>query len=545
MDQQEIHDLIKGEITDDKADLYKYSHDASIFEIKPKLVVFPKDSGDIKKLVNFVSERKQSEPDISLTVRAGGSCMSGGPLNDSIILDVTKHLNKIGEVHNASIVVEPGAYYRDFEKIADKNGLMFPSFPASKNLCAIGGMIANNAGGEKSLSYGKTEDYVEELSVVLADGQEYNFKELDASELEKKKQLHTFEGEIYRKVYDLIEKNYDLIKEAKPQVSKNSAGYFLWNVWDRKTFNLNKLFVGSQGTLGIITRARLKLVKPEPYSELLVMFLKDLSPLANIVNELKVYKPETFESFDDHTLGMAVRFLPEMIKKMKGNFFHLMFQFLPEVWMTLTGGLPKLILIAEFSGDSEEEVINRLEQARTMVHDKFHIRTHITRSPAEASKYWTIRRESFNLLRQHSSGLQTAPFIDDLVVHPKDLPEFLPRLNAIFAKYPHLIYTIAGHVGDANFHIIPLMDLSKEKERQIIPALSEEVYNLVFQYKGSMSGEHNDGLIRTPYLEKMYGPKIVELFKEVKDIFDPKNIFNPRKKIDVDIPYVLDHIKRK
>ena len=129
------------------------------------------------------------------------------------------------------------------------------------------------------------------------------------------------------------------------------------HVWDRKTFNLNKLFVGSQGTLGIITRSKLRLVKPKLHSELLVMFLKDLAPLATLVTALKPYNVETFESFDDHTMSLAVRFLPDMIKKMKGGLIHLALQFLPEVWMVLTGGLPKLILIAEFTGESEEEVI--------------------------------------------------------------------------------------------------------------------------------------------------------------------------------------------
>ncbi len=543
MNISDIRGLIKGEVSEDKLDLFKYSHDASIFEIKPQLIVFPKDADDIKRLVRYVSQHKADDPTLSLTARAGGSDMSGGPLNDSIVLDFTKHINFIGEIHEQTVVVEPGVFYRDLEKIMDLQQLIFPSYPASKSMCAIGGMLANNSGGEKSLSYGKTEDYVEELSMILSDGNEYQFKPLNKTELDQKMAQKNFEGELYRKIYNLIESNYDVIKAAKPNVTKNSAGYYLWNVWDRTNFNLIKLLVGSQGTLGMITKAKLKLVKPKTHSELLVMFLKDLKPLAEIVATIKPYKPETFESFDDHTMGLALRFLPDMIKKMKGNIIKLGLQFLPELWMVLTGGLPKLILIAEFTGDSEEDVVERLKKAEKELLEKFQLKTHITRSPQETQKYWTIRRESFNLLRQHSSGLHTAPFIDDIIVHPSDLPDFLPKLNKIFAKYPHLIYTIAGHAGDANFHIIPLMDLSKDDQRQIIPALSEEVYSLVLQYKGSITGEHNDGLIRTPYLEKMYGPKIIDLFKQVKEIFDPQYIFNPRKKVGADITYALNHIK--
>ena len=164
------------------------------------------------------------------------------------------------------------------------------------------------------------------------------------------------------------------------------------------------------------------------------------------------------------------------------------------------------------------------------MHKKYGVKTHVTASPAETEKYWTIRRESFNLLRQHTQGKQTAPFIDDIIVHPDQLPEFLPQLNSIFARYPSLVYTIAGHAGDANFHIIPIMDLKDEKQRAIIPVLSHEVYDLVLKYHGSITAEHNDGLIRTPYLEKMYGPEIVKLFAETKRIFDPLDIFSPREK---------------
>jgi FAD/FMN-containing dehydrogenase len=174
---------------------------------------------------------------------------------------------------------------------------------------------------------------------------------------------------------------------------------------------------------------------------------------------------------------------------------------------------------------------------------EFGVKTHITKSAAESEKYWTIRRESFSLLRQHSSGLSTAPFVDDIVVHPLDLPDFLPRLDAIFKKYPSLIYTIAGHAGDANFHIIPLMDLTKKDQRDIIPNLSKEVYDLVLEYHGSITAEHNDGIVRTPFLKQQFGEEMVKLFEKTKNIFDPQNIFNPGKKVGGTWEYAQEHIK--
>lgn len=544
IDYSEIKKQIKGEVETDPAVLAKHSRDASIFEIMPACVVSPKDAEDLKNLVKFVASKKDANPELSITARSAGTDMGGGAINDSIIADFTPHFGKIIKIGPDFAEVEPGVFYRDFEKETLAKNLILPCYTASKSLNTLGGMIANNSAGEKSLSYGQTKDYVEELHVVLSDGNEYVFGEFDERELEAKLRLPGFEGEIYRQMFRLIKDNYEQIQKAKPTTSKNAAGYLLWEVWDKSKFNLAKLITGSQGTLGLVTKIKIRLVKPKTKSRLLVIFMKDLANLGEVVDAVLQYKPESFESFDDHTFNLAIKFLPDMIKRMKGNLITLGWQFLPELWMTITGGVPKLILIAEFTGDTGEEITKKIFEAQTKVKDKFNLRTHITNSPAEAEKYWVVRRESFNLLRQHTHGLSTAPFIDDIVVHPSQLPQFLPELNAILGQYPSLLYTIAGHAGDANFHIIPLMDLTDPDQRAIIPFLADKVYDLVVKYKGSITAEHNDGLIRSPYLKKMFGPEIFALFEQTKKIFDPKNIFNPRKKVGATLNYAMEHIKK-
>ncbi len=554
MNFQEIKNKIQGEVFTDEATLHKYSRDASIFEVTPTCVVCPKNSQDVQALVKWVAEHKTANPELSITARAAGTDMSGGAINDSIIADFTAHFNKVEMFNGNTVSVEPGVFYRDFEVQTLKRGLILPCYTASKSLNTVGGMVGNNSAGEKSLAYGQTKDYVLELTAVLADGQEYSFSELDNNQLEKKLKLPGFEGELYRKVFRLVNDNYELIKKAKPTTSKNSAGYLLWEVWNKSKFNLAKLLVGSQGTLGLVTDIKFKLVKPKPKSELLVIFMKDLEKLGELIDCVTKYKPESFESFDDHTFKLAMRFLPDMIKRMSSfrgpsaggmlNLFKLAYQFLPELWMTITGGVPKLILIVEFTGEAEEEIYQKLFLAEKEIRSKFKLKTHITANSREAEKYWVIRRESFSLLRQHSKNLVTALFIEDIAVHPAQLPQFLPELNAILAKYPSLIYTVAGHMGDANFHIIPLMDLRRTDQRLIIPKLTDEVYSLVLKYNGTITAEHNDGLIRSPYLEKMYGTEVFGLFKQVKEIFDPQNIFNPRKKVGASLEYSLNHIKK-
>ncbi len=541
----EIRGFLKGEVFADEKDLETYSQDASIFLVKPEVVVAPKDIQDLKNLVDFVRKKKEAgDRNISLTARSGGTDMSGGPLTESIVVDFTKHFNQFKELGEDYAVTEPGVFYRDFENETLTRGLIMPSYPASREICTVGGMVANNSGGEKSLSYGKTENYIEELRVVLSNGEEIIITPLSAQKLEEKKKLPTFEGEIYRKMYDLLEGHYDAIHAARPNVSKNSAGYFLWNVWDRKTFDLNKLIVGSQGTLAMVTQIKFRLVRKHTHSELLVMFLKNISHLGELVDTILPFHPESFESYDDNTLKLAIKFFPDLLRQMRGNLFKLGLQFLPEFWMTVTGGVPKLILIAEFAGNSEEEVYKKIEEVQKAIKGKFGAKCHATRNSAEAEKYWMVRRESFNLLRKHVQGKHTAPFIDDIVVRPHDLPQFLPKLNVILDPYKNkIMYTIAGHAGDGNFHIIPLMDFKDPSQRAIIFSLSDKVYKLVAEFKGSITGEHNDGLIRSPYLEQMYGPEVVALFDRTKEIFDPQNIFNPGKKVGASLEYAARHVR--
>ena len=551
----QLKKIVKGEIYTDPEALASASVDASIFKVTPSVVIAPKDVNDIKKLVKFVSAHSRTKslashpspliPRLSLTARSGGTDMTGGPLTDSVVLDFTKHFNRIKKVTNDYAIIEPGVFYRDLEKETDARDVMMPSYPASKGICTVGGMVANNSGGEKTLAYGKTEDYILALKVVFADGNEYEVKPLNKNELAKKIKQKNFEGEVYRKLFTLLKKNQKALSAAKPAVSKNSAGYYLWNVYDSATgtFNLPKLIVGSQGTLGLVTEITFRLIPKKKYYQLAVVFLKDLSSVAEIAQEVLKFKPESFESYDDQTLNVALRFLPDLVKTMKTGLIALAFRFLPEFLMYLRGGMPKLVLMIELTSDDEMELKTRA-QALFASLKRFHMPMRLTRSDADAQKYWTVRRESFNLLRHHVQNMQTVPFIDDIIVRPEYLSQFLPRLNAVLEPYrKKMVYTIAGHVGNGNFHIIPLMNLEKPETKALIREISEKVYPLVLEFRGSITGEHNDGLIRTPYLKLMYGERIYKLFEHTKKIFDPQNIFNPGKKVGGDFKYSEGHMK--
>ena len=541
----ELKTLIRGDVLYDDNTLSDYSHDASLFEVKPQVVVFPKDEEDVKNLVKFVSENKKKYPSLSLTGRSAGTDMSGGSINESIIVAFGKYFNHTTVVNGNIATTAPGVFYRDCEKETLKHNLIFPSYPASRELCAMGGIFNNNAGGEKSLQYGKTEDYVKRMKVVLSDGNEYELKALNDKELEKKLNQKDFEGEIYKKIYELITNNYELLQKAKPDVTKNSAGYFIWNVWnpDKKIFDLTKLFVGAQGTLGMLLEGNLELVPIHKHRDMLIIFLHDMSHLGQIIKEVMTLNPESFESYDDNTLKLALRYFPEFAKQLGllGS-IEAGIAFLPAFFDMATGrSLPKLVLQVDFTSDSLEEVKEKVATLREKL-KPLHPQTQ-TALENQEKRYWLVRRESFNLLRKKIRDKHTAPFIDDFVIKPKYIAEVLPLVTDILKKHPEFIFTVAGHVGNGNFHIIPLVDINNPNVRTAIPQISNQVYEIIAKYHGSITGEHNDGLIRTPYLKQMYGEKVIKLFEETKKIFDPENIFNPRKKVGGDLDYAMSHIR--
>lgn len=538
--------IFKGDIDTSEKTLTKYSHDASLFEIRPQVVMYPKDAEDIKYLVGWVNEKKKEIPNLSITARSAGTDMSGGAIGSSIIIDFTKYMTSIKEVGDDYAVVMPGCFYRDFDKATKEKNMYMPAYTASREINAMGGMVGNNSGGEKSIKYGKTENYINSLKIVLADGQEYEVKPLDKESLDKKMSQGDFEGELYKKIYKLLNENKDIIKKANPDVSKNSAGYYLWNIYDESTglFDLNRLIVGSQGTLGIVTEINFKLVKFEPYSNVLAVFLTSLDEVSKLVSQVLPFKPDSMETYDDKSMVLAVKFFFDFFKQLGfWGAIKLWLQFIPEAWMLVMGGVPKLILIVEFAGQSEEEIMKKLVEVEDHIKSHGFHNTHIASSSAEADKYWRIRHESFNLLRKHSKGKRTAPFIDDIIVKPEYLPEFLPKVQDLLDEYK-LEYTVQGHLGNGNFHIIPLIDLSSPLSSEVILELSKKIYSLVKEYNGSITAEHNDGIIRTPFLAQQFGDEVVELFRQTKEIFDPLNIMNPGKKVGGTFDDIKSAIRR-
>ena len=246
--------------------------------------------------------------------------MSGGAIGSSLLLDMTKHFTKIGAVTNDVLQTQPGVYMRDIDPYLEAKELMLGCVPASRAICTIGGMVGNNAGGEQSLRYGNADRSVRSLDVVLADGNEYTIAPLTKKQLDQKMAQKTYEGRLYKQVYELIEAHYDLIKNARPKVNKNSMGYNLWAVWDRGTgiFDMTQLFSGSQGTLGVVTDIKIQAYKKPAHSGLLLAYLTSPKHLGDIIPAVMKHNPATFEGFDDITFGLGVKFF-SMFRKQLGT----------------------------------------------------------------------------------------------------------------------------------------------------------------------------------------------------------------------------------
>ncbi len=527
---QQLKQGFKGNISVEQQDLAEASTDASIFQVMPSAVATPHDLDDLKSLVRSVAELKSQGQDISLSVRAGGTCMSGGSLSQGIIVDMKPGFSWVGDfdLGEKTVWVGSGTYHRDLAAAADEHNLLFPPYTSSKDICVIGGMVGNNASGEKSIRYGATVDNVMAIRMVCSDGNEYEFSSIGRKELQEKLSQKDFEGDLYRQLNELVENNLQTVLNARPKVRKNAAGYGIWRLWnqDQTDFNIAKLVVGSQGTLGIVTAAKLRLIEKLNHRRMMVIPIEDLSRLALGVQTVLANNPEGLETYDHHTYDLAKKWLPEEAK-------------LAEV----SDG-KHMVLIAQFVEHSKDQTEHYAEVCKQALERKG-FKPHMVTDPQEIDAHWAIRRASFKLLMEHPlPNTSAVPFLEDTIVSIEHYGEFLAALEAILQDYD-MVYTYAGHIGDGSIRLVPLVDMEAEDAPDKVFELMRRTADLVFAFGGSMSVDHNDGLIRSGLLPRMYGEEVMQLFRQVKTIFDPQNIFNPGKKVGASIAYSKAHMKRR
>ncbi len=500
-------------MTIDNDDIETHSIDSSIFKIRPRQVIFPKDELEIADVIKHAKTNKRH-----ISVRAGGTCMSGGSLNDDIILNMTKYFKEIKiNQYSKSADVDMGVYYRDLEHEATKLNLMFAPYTSSRDFCGIGGMLGNNASGEKSIRFGATIDNVLSARVFLADGNLYNFEEITEAQCLELSQQKSYIGNIHSEVREIYKNFSPAYIKAIGNVNKSSSGYKLDKIFDKEknTWNLSKIFIGAQSTLGIIHSAKLKLVELPTHTRLIAIPVNSLGLLPQLLHKIMQHNPESVETYDVNTYLFAKSFLPEDTLKIQRFFAH----------------DEKLIILAQFDNDDVAHKVflelKEIEGKTEYVYDN-----------DIATSLWKVRRSSFGVMRDHvydKSTKKAVPCIEDVIVPIQKFDVFIPELMEILNNNK-IEYGYHGHIGDGAIRIIPIIDFENKKEAMNkIILLCNQVFGLVKDMGGNTSADHSDGIIRTPFLRDFYGNDLYEgVVVGLKNAFDPDRIFNRGKKVGGD-----------
>ncbi|MBM4036101.1 MAG: FAD-binding protein [Planctomycetes bacterium] len=539
--EAELRRRVRGEVAFDPGSRALYSTAACIYRVPPVGVVAPLDADDVLAAVALC--RAHSIP---ITPRGAGSGLAGQALGDGLVLDFTVHMNRIldivegdatrdggrgtgdaGPVPRAACRVppaachlptayawvQPGLICDQLNAALAPRGLWFPPDPSSSAYCSLGGMIANNSAGSHSVKYGSVIDWVEELDVVLADGTSARLGPyaLDGPPWQRLVAQETREAQLHRDLRLILERHPDLIRDHQPRTTKNSAGYRLERVIENGALNLSKLICGSEGTLAIVLAAKLRLAPlPRARREALLHF-PDLAAAGRATLEILPFGPSAIELHERHAVDVIRAGRPELA------------DLLPRPGESQ--------LHVEFDAASEEEARDALARMRAKVCGELNLASRCIEpaSADEARRLWAIRKATLPLLYNQPGPKRIVSFIEDVTVPPGQIPAFIERLQATLDRHG-LQAAIYGHAAQGNFHVRPLLDLHDPAEAAKMRAVADEVFDLTIALGGTTSGEHGDGLARTEYLARLYGP-LHHLFGAVKRTFDPENLLNPGKKV--------------
>jgi FAD/FMN-containing dehydrogenase len=524
-----LQDHVTGEVMDSSDARQYFSTDSSILNITPSVIVYPANENDVRKTARFSWQLAERGRHVSITARGSGTDQTGAAIGNGIVVVFPAHLNRIVEFDgkNGDVVVEPGINYGKLQQTLHTHNRFLPPYPASLEYSTIGGAIANNAAGEKSVKYGDTRHYVKSLRVVLANGEVIETGPLSKRDFNKKLGLTTFEGEVYRALDVLLEENADVIKDLDPVVERNTAGYDLSGIKTKRGFDLTPLFVGSQGTLGIITEALLQTEIHNTGTSLVAAYFDDLMSVQEAVVALRGLSdlPSALEMVDDNLLNLVDKLNPNLLKNVISKPF------------------PKYVLFVEFD-NGNDRLQKKLSKKAKKIFEKYASSHQMETEADKQAELWKIRQTTSVILSHVEGGSRPLPVIEDGIVPIDKLNDYVAGLYDLF-EYNHLKIALWGHVGEANLHVQPFMDLSQVGDRQKVFKLMDEYYKLVIGLGGSTSAGHNDGRLRAPYLEQLYGKGVYQVFMKVKKIFDPHNILNPGVKTTTSVNSIKELLRRE
>ena len=463
-----------------------YSVDASHCILKPSIVSFPSNEYDVQKICTYAYAHC-----IPVTCRGAGTGLLGQSLSTGIVLDFTKKMNKVLEIDDDHVIVQPGVVKAVLDKELAKRNKFIPPDPASSNYCTIGGMLANNSSGPHGLGYGSIIKYVERVDTVYSNGVP-GFADRSSHDNKIGKMLNYVSSV-----------NINL-KEHYPNVSKNSCGYRLDAVFENSQVNPQNIFVASEGTLGVVTSCSISILDIPEKKSLIILEFENILHAAQAVPLILQFRPVAVELLD------------------RGTYI--------EGWKTdHSNNKNSCLMFVEFYGSDDNFYQNvhkfedTLRQKAKILESGYDIKS--------VARAWSERRNSLNVAMKKGIGSRKpAGIIEDTVVHPELLHDYLIFLLELLAQYK-LDYVVYGHAGNGNLHLRPLIDFASKDSNALVDILADKVFKHIRKINGSISGEHGDGILRTKYIPMVYGSKMYQMFKQIKSIFDDKKIMNPGKKI--------------
>ncbi|HET9000721.1 MAG TPA: FAD-linked oxidase C-terminal domain-containing protein [bacterium] len=507
----ELRRVVRGEVRFDPVSRALYSTDASIYEIEPIGVVIPRDADDVQATLD-VTRRAQ----VPVLPRGGGTSLAGQTVGHAVVLDFSKYMNRVLEINADAgwARVQPGVVRSELTAALASSKLIFGPETSTANRATIGGMIGNNSSGSRSIVYGKTVDSVVSIQALLAGGEPVTFGPLLPDEVAARARLEGPEGVLYRRIPEIIERNRDEVARRFPKVQRRVGGYNLDEFPPGGSMNLAKVIVGSEGTLATVTETTVRIVPGHPASVVAVLHFDDLIQALEITPEVLETQPTAVEVIDKIVLDMA--------REMRGYAQK----------MTFIEGDPEVLIAVEYGGESQKALIPRLDALEARMRRRG-FRGAFVRAidPAAQANLWQIREAGVGLLLGMKTARKPVAFVEDTAVAPEHVAEYVRRFREIVERHGTRA-SFYGHASVGLLHARPILNLKDARDLDTMRQMADEISDLVQEFGGAMSGEHGDGLSRSHFNEKLFGPQLYQAFREVKAAFDPEWRMNPGKIVD-------------
>ena len=517
----ELTRRVDGEVRFDPYSRLLYSTDASIYQMEPIGVVIPRTTDDVQAVVEFAAGEG-----IPVLPRSGGTSLAGQTVNHAIVLDFSKYLNNVLEVNaeESWARVQPGIILEQLTKQVANHGLQYAPDPTTANRACVGGGIGNNTCGAHSVIYGKTLDHINELDVILSDGSRAHFAPLTASELESRLSAGGLEGDIYRGVMRIAAEQQEEIDRTYAKIQRRVSGYnldeFVPQAGLTGPVNLARMVVGSEGTLCVVTEAKVNLVSRPTMTSLSVLHFRSVFDASEATMKVLGHDPSSVELIDKMILDRCREALGQ------------------SRLLSFIEGDPGAMLLVEFYGENEAELTRKMDALQRDIGLAYACVNIMDRAGQAA--VWNVRKGGLGLLMSIRGDAKPIPFVEDPAVDPSVMGDFVRRFDEIVTSHG----TTAGYYGHAAvgcLHIRPMISLKNREGIDKMVSIGDAVSDLIKEFGGSMSGEHGDGIVRGVWTRKMFGDRIYNAFRELKQTWDPQDIMNPGKIIDT--PLMTENLR--